>query len=135
MSANATSMVGNLVADPELRFTSTARPVANFRFAVNERIVIDGAWQDRTNFFNVVAWGDLAQNVAGSLSQGDRIMVNGRIQIREYTDGNSVKQYRTEVVADEVGAALRFHTISGIEKAVATKELVGAAAGPTEEPF
>ena len=134
MSANSTSMTGNLVADPELRFTSTGRPVANFRFACNERIVIDGVWQDRTNFFNTVVWGDLAQNVATSLGQGDRVMVTGRIQIREYTDGAGVKQYRTEIVADEVGAALRFHTVSGIEKAVGTN-LVGATAGPAEEPI
>lgn len=131
MSANTISVVGNLVADPELRFTTTGKPVTNARLAVNERILVNGQWTDRTNFFNVVAWNAMAENVACSATKGTRLMVSGRLQTREYQAEGGDKQYFTEIVATEIGVALRFHLVDSIEKAngastEATSDLVDA---------
>ena len=121
MSTNNVNLIGNLTEDPIIRFTSTGKPVTNMRLAVNERINVNGAWQDRTTFMNVVCWGDLASNVAYSLQKGMRVMASGRIQIREYQPDDAdptSKSYFTELVASEVGLSLKFHVALDVEKSV-----------------
>lgn len=133
MSSNTIHVCGNLVADPELRFTTTGKPVANGRIAVNERIQVNGQWTDRTNYFNVVAWNAQAENLAMSCVKGNRVMISGRLQTRDYVGADGTKQYFTEIVAQEVGVSLRWHSVDGIEKATSTDsdpELVDAAADP-----
>ena len=79
MSNNVT-LIGNLVEDPELRFTASGVAMARVRMAVNRRYRDrNNEWQEDTSFFNVVAWGDLAENTAASLTKGNRIVVTGRI--------------------------------------------------------
>ena len=75
---NHTTIVGNLVEDPELRFTNTGIPVANLRVAVTQRIQQDGEWRDGdTSFLKVNVWRGQAEHLADSLSKGDRVMVTG----------------------------------------------------------
>jgi hypothetical protein len=70
---------GNLVHDPELRFTNNSIAVANLRVAVTQRIQQDGEWRDGdTSFFKVNVWRGQAEHLADSLSKGDRVMVTGR---------------------------------------------------------
>ena len=124
MSANNVNMVGNLVDDPVLRYTNTkGKPVTNMRIAVNERIVVNGAWQDRTTFLNVVCWDGMAENAAATLRKGHRVQVQGRIQIREYTpvEDPTAKTYFTELIANEVGLSLKFHTADIVEKSTVTQ--------------
>ena len=106
-AANSITTVGNLVAEPELRFTTTGRPVCNFRIAVNEISFVNGERREKTSFFSYVAWNSLAENIAASLSKGMRVQVTGRLEIRKATVQGEDRFY-TEVIADEVGLALRW---------------------------
>ena len=75
-SDNQTVIVGNLVDDPELRFTNNGTPVSNLRVAVTQRVLEDGAWRDgQTSFFRVNAWRETATHLAESLHKGDRVVV------------------------------------------------------------
>jgi single-strand DNA-binding protein len=109
---NHTSIVGNLAADPELRFTNTGTPVANLRVAVTSRIQDrDGTWRDgETSFHKVNVWRDQAHNLTDSLGKGDRVMVTGRLRQRSWETPEGERRTATEIDADEVGASLKFHT-------------------------
>lgn len=133
---NTIHLIGNLVDDPTLRYTTTEKPVANCRIAVNEVSYIDGQRRERTNYFNVVAWNAMAENLAVSVTKGDRIMVAGRLQIREAEMSDGDKSYFTEVVASEVGVSVRWAAVGDLEKNERpTPATVGAAAGDAGEPF
>jgi len=108
---NYTSIVGNLVDDPELRFTGNGTAVANLRVAVTQRIQQDGTWRDgETSFFKVNVWRGQAENLADSLSKGDRVMVSGRLRQRSWETSEGEKRSVTELEADEVGASLKWAT-------------------------
>ena len=110
MSSNTVTLIGNLTRDPELRFTTGGRGIANFGLAVNRRYQQNGEWQEQTSFFNVVCWGDLGENVATTLTKGSRAIVTGRIEQRNYETQDGEKRSVFEVVADEVGPSLRWAT-------------------------
>jgi len=139
MSNNTVNLVGNLTGEPELRFTTGGQAVCNTRMAVNERFQRNGEWVERTTYMNVVAWGTLAENIAASLHKGDRIMASGRIQIREYAPSDDDKRYFTELVATEVGVALRWATVGDVIRPSKELATVGAPANDPvygdEEPF
>jgi single-strand DNA-binding protein len=108
---NHTTIVGNLVDDPELRFTNTGIPVANMRVAVTQRVQQDGQWRDGdTSFFKVNVWRGQAENLADSLGKGDRVMVTGRLRQRSWETPEGDKRSVTELEADEVGASLKWAT-------------------------
>src|SRR6266545_2263246 len=108
---NYTSIVGNLVDDPELRFTGNGTAVANLRVAVTQRLQQDGTWRDgETSFFKVNVWRGQAENLADSLSKGDRVMVSGRLRQRSWETPEGEKRSVTEIEADEVGASLKWAT-------------------------
>jgi single-strand DNA-binding protein len=110
-SDNYASIVGNLVEDPELRFTGNGTAVANLRVAVTQRIQQDGTWRDgETSFFKVNVWRGQAENLADSLSKGDRVMVSGRLRQRSWETAEGEKRSVTELEADEVGASLKWAT-------------------------
>jgi single stranded DNA-binding protein len=82
---NHTTIVGNLVDDPELRLTSNGIAVANLRVAVTQRIQQDGEWRDGdTSFLRVNVWRGQAEHLADSLAKGDRVMVTGRLRQRSW---------------------------------------------------
>ena len=106
---NHTTIVGNLVDDPELRFTNTGIAVANLRVAVTQRIQQDGEWRDgETSFFKVNVWRGQAEHLADSLSKGDRVMVTGRLRQRSWETPEGDKRSVVEVEADEVAPSLRW---------------------------
>jgi single-strand DNA-binding protein len=108
---NHTTIVGNLVDDPELRFTNTGIAVANLRVAVTQRIQQDGEWRDGdTSFLRVNVWRGQAEHLADSLAKGDRVMVTGRLRQRSWEIPEGEKRSVTEIEADEVGASLKFAT-------------------------
>jgi single-strand DNA-binding protein len=110
-SDNHTTIVGNLVDDPELRFTNNGTAVANLRVAVTQRIQQDGQWRDgETSFFRVNVWRGQAEHLADSLGKGDRVMVTGRLRQRSWETAEGDKRSVTELEADEVGASLKFAT-------------------------
>ena len=82
---NHTTIVGSLVDDPELRFTSNGIAVANLRVAVTQRIQQNGEWRNgETSFLKVNVWRGQAEHLAESLSKGDRVMVTGRLRQRSW---------------------------------------------------
>jgi single-strand DNA-binding protein len=108
---NHTTIVGNLVEDPEVRLTNTGIAVTNLRVAVTQRIQQDGQWRDgETSFLKVNVWRGQAENLADSLSKGDRVMVTGRLRQRSWETPEGDKRSVTELEADEVGASLKWAT-------------------------
>src|SRR5829696_3971789 len=108
---NHTTIVGNLVEDPEVRFTQNGIAVTNLRVAVTQRIQQDGEWRDGdTCFFKVNVWRGQAEHLAESLGKGDRVMVTGRLRQRSWETPEGEKRSVTELEADEVGASLKWAT-------------------------
>ena len=110
-SDNFTVQIGNLTDDPELRFTNTGTPVANFSLAVNTRVRDGDTWRDGdTHFFKVNVWRDQAENVAESLRKGNRAVVVGRLKTRSWETPEGERRSVVEVQAEEVGPSLRWAT-------------------------
>ena len=110
-SDNQTVIVGNLVDDPELRFTNNGTPVANLRVAVTQRVLEGGAWRDgQTSFFRINAWRETASHLADSLHKGDRVVVLGRLRQRSWETPERERRSVAEIEADEVAASLRWAT-------------------------
>jgi single-strand DNA-binding protein len=110
MADNTVTLVGNVTRDPELRYTSGGRGVASFGLAVNRRYQVNNEWQEQTSFFDVVAWAQLGENAAASLSKGARVIVNGRLEQRSWETQDGEKRSKIEIVADEIGPSLRWAT-------------------------
>lgn len=105
---NTITVGGNITRDPELRYTTSGRGVASFGMAVNRRYQKDNEWVEEVTFVNIVAWGDMGEHAAASLSKGDRIIVSGRLEVRAYDDKEGVKRTVTEIVADDLGPSLKW---------------------------
>jgi len=111
-NGNSVTLVGNLTRDPELRYTATGQATASFGLAVNRRWQNrqTNEWEERTSFFNVVCWREMADNVTESLAKGSRAVVTGRLEQRSWETENGERRSVIEVVADEVGPSLRWAT-------------------------
>jgi single-strand DNA-binding protein len=102
------TIIGNLVADPELRFTSSGQPVASFRVASTPRINVNGEWKDGDALFMTCnVWRQAAENVAESLQRGMRVILSGRLKQRSYETKEGEKRTVYEVEVDEIGPSLR----------------------------
>jgi single-strand DNA-binding protein len=101
-SVNKVILVGNLGADPELKYTPSSRPLCNLRIATTE-VYKDksGQRQEKTEWHRVTVWGDQAENCNKYLSKGRSVYIEGRLQTRSY-DKDGQKHYATDVVADRV---------------------------------
>ena len=99
------TITGNLTADPELRFTPQGKPCASLQIAVNKRVKQpDGSWGDGpTSYYRCTAWGQLAEHVTGSLTKGARVIVQGRLEIREYETRDGQRRTAAEVQVDDIG--------------------------------
>lgn len=107
------TLVGNLVDDPELRFTPSGAAVANFRVASTPRTFDrqSGEWKDgESMFLTCTVWRQYAENVAESLQKGMRVIVQGRLKQRSYETQQGEKRTVFEIDVDEVGPALRSAT-------------------------
>jgi single-strand DNA-binding protein len=104
------TIAGNLVDDPELRFTPAGQPVARFRVASTPRFLDKGTneWKDGDSLFLTCnVWRQAAENVAESLTRGMRVIVSGRLRQRSYETKEGEKRTVYEVEVDEVGPSLR----------------------------
>ncbi len=102
-SVNKVILIGNLGADPELRYTPGGQAVASLRLATTERFKNrDGEQQERTDWHNVVCWGRLAEIANEYLKKGRPVYIEGRIQYRSYDDKDGIKRYRTDIVAQNM---------------------------------
>ena len=101
-SVNKVILVGNLGADPELKYTPSNRALCNLRIATTEVYKDKGGQrQEKTEWHRVTVWGDSAQNCSKYLAKGRSVYVEGRLQTRSY-DKDGQKHYATDVVADRV---------------------------------
>lgn len=100
---NRATLIGNLGADPEVRYTPTGVAVANFRVATNEFSTDkDGKKQEHTEWHRVVVRGKLAELCGKHLAKGRQVYVEGRLQTREWEGKDKVKHHTTEVLASSV---------------------------------
>jgi single-strand DNA-binding protein len=106
----AITIAGNLVDDPELRFTPAGQPVAKFRVASTPRYLDKNTneWKDGDSLFLTCnVWRQAAENVAESLTRGMRVIVSGRLRQRSYETKEGEKRTVYEIEADDVGPSLR----------------------------
>lgn len=109
MNSTPITIAGNLTGEPELRFTPGGKASVRMRMAVNSRYQdITGAWvEGATSWHSVVAWGPFAEYIANSLTKGERVVVHGRLEQREYATEAGERRTAWEITADEVGLSLR----------------------------
>jgi single-strand DNA-binding protein len=146
MSNNVT-LIGNLVEDPELRFTPSGVPMARLRLAVNRRWRDNnGDWQEDTSFFGGTVWREQAESVAESLQKGARVIVTGRLEQRSWETPDGDKRSVVEIAIDEVGPSLRWATATVTRTSRGGGDFGGSSApppgpvarddyGPDEAPF
>ncbi|HVB27381.1 MAG TPA: single-stranded DNA-binding protein [Mycobacteriales bacterium] len=112
------TLVGNLTRDPELRFSAKGTPWASCGLAVNRRTrQDDGTYVDHPpEFFELVCFGDTASHVAESIGKGDRVIACGKVEEDTWTAKDGTERVAVKIVADEVGASLRFASV-GVSRA------------------
>ena len=109
------TVVGNLTADPELRYTQNGLAVANFTIASTPRTYDRQAneWKDgEALFLRASCWREFAEHVAGSLTKGTRVIASGRLKQRSYETKEGEKRTTIELEVDEIGPSLRYATAS-----------------------
>ena len=130
MSDNTITVIGNITRDPEIRFTPGGRAQASFGLAVNRRYQHNGKWQDHTNYFNIVAWGSLAENLSATFpTKGARVVVTGRLEHRSWDTDAGEKRHTFEIIAEDIGASLRW-AIAEVTRTPRTND-----SGAEEEAF
>ncbi len=103
MSLNKAMIIGNLGRDPEMRYTPSGQAVTQFTVAVNRNYKgQNGEWQEETEWFRVVVWGQQAERAAEYLRKGNKVYIEGRLQTRQWEDKDGQKRYTTELVANQV---------------------------------
>jgi single-strand DNA-binding protein len=100
---NKVQIIGHLGRDPEMRYTPSGRPVTTFTVAVSRSWnTVDGERHNETEWFNIVAWGNLAEICKQYLNKGQQVYIEGRLQTRRWDDKEGAKHTSVEVVANEM---------------------------------
>ena len=100
---NKVLIIRTLGRDPEMRYTPSGSPVTSFNVAVGRTWTgADGERREETEWFNIVAWGNLAEICKTHLSKNQQVYVEGRLQTRSWEDETGKKHFRTELVANEM---------------------------------
>jgi single-strand DNA-binding protein len=109
---NSITIAGNITRDPELRFLNSGQATVKLSVAVNRRWQNrqTNEWEERVSYFEVVAYGPMAENVANSLTKGSRVLVSGRLEQRSWETPEGDKRSVVEINADEIAPSLRFAT-------------------------
>ena len=134
------TIVGNLTADPELRFTPSGAAVANFTVASTPRTFDRQAneWKDgETLFMRCSIWRDAAENIAESLHRGTRVIVTGRLKSRSYETKEGEKRTVIELDVDEVGPSLRYASakVTKAERGGSGGGFGGGQGGSQQDPW
>ncbi|BCL23015.1 single-stranded DNA-binding protein [Streptomyces tuirus] len=109
------TIIGNLTAEPELKFTDSGQALAKFTVASTPRTFDkdSGQWKDGTStFFRCAAWRSLAEHVAESLTKGSRVVLSGRIRQHNWQTEQGENRSMLAVEVDDIGASLRFTTVA-----------------------
>lgn len=100
---NKIMLIGNLGKDPEMNYTPNGVAVTKFSLAVNRRTTAaNGERQEETEWFNVVAWRQLAETCNNSLRKGSKVFIKGRLSVRKYTDKTGIERTSVEVAATDM---------------------------------
>ena len=101
---NKVIIIGNLGADPEIKYTQSNVPVANFRVATTEswKDRNSGEWQEKTEWHRIVAWRHLAERAERFLRKGKQVYIEGRIETRTWDDQSGQKHWMTEIIAQQL---------------------------------
>ena len=129
------TVVGNLTADPELRYTQGGLAVANFTIASTPRTFDRQAndWKDGDPLFlRASCWREFAEHVAGSLTKGSRVIATGRLKQRSYETKEGEKRTSIELEVDEIGPSLRYATAQ-VTRAASSREGGGGARGGSQQ--
>ncbi|MDQ0614671.1 single-strand DNA-binding protein [Microbacterium sp. W4I4] len=129
------TVVGNLTADPELRYTQNGLPVANFTIASTPRTFDRQAneWKDGDALFlRASVWREFAEHVAGSLTKGMRVIAQGRLRQRSYQDREGNQRTSIELEVDEIGPSLRYATAQ-VTRAASTGGAGGGQSRPQQQ--
>jgi single-strand DNA-binding protein len=124
------TVVGNLTADPELRYTQNGVAVANFTIASTPRLYDkqSGEWKDgEALFMRASVWREFAEHVASSLTKGSRVVATGRLRQRSYETKEGEKRTSIELEVDEIGPSLRYAT-AAIQRQASTGGKAGIPA-------
>lgn len=146
---NSVTIVGNLVEDPELRFTQSGVAMAKIRVAVNRRWRDQqNEWQEETSFFGGTLWREAAEHASESLTKGMRVIVTGSLEQRSWETQEGEKRSVVEIRIDELGPSLRWAS-ANVTKAARSGDFGGGPSdgglpaapvarqdfGPDEAPF
>ena len=103
-SLNKVMLIGNAGRDAELRYMASGTPQCQFSLAVNNRRrnQTTNEWEEQTEWFNIIIWGDTAERVSQYITKGKPVFIEGRLQTRSWDGDDGVKHYRTEVIAQTV---------------------------------
>ena len=101
---NKAIIIGNLGRDPEIKYTQSNVPVANFSVATTEswKDKTSGEWQEKTEWHRIVAWRHLAERAERYLKKGKQVYIEGRIETRKWTGQDGQDRYTTEIVANQL---------------------------------
>jgi single-strand DNA-binding protein len=129
------TVIGNLTADPELRFTPSGAGVANFTVASTPRTFTNGEWKDGDPLFlRCNIWRQAAENVSESLRRGDRVIVVGRLKQRSFETREGEKRTVVELDVDEIGPSMRWATAK-VNKASRSGESGGWSERAADDPW
>jgi single-strand DNA-binding protein len=135
---NKVQIIGHLGKEPEMRYTPSGKPVTTFTVAVSRSWnTVDGERHNETEWFNVVAWGNLAEICKQYLTKGQQVYIEGRLQTRRWEDKEGGKHNSVEVVANEMMmlGERREHNSQGHPAADATSEENNMETNEDEFPF
>lgn len=134
MAGNSVTLIGNLVEDPELRFTPSGIAMAKIRLAVNRRWRDQqDQWQEETSFFGGTLWREAAENAAESLQKGMRVIVSGSLEQRSWETQEGEKRSIVEIRIEELGPSLRWATAS-VTKTARSDNFGGGGGEPAKVP-
>ena len=134
------TVVGNLTADPELRYTQSGLAVANFTIASTPRTFdrASNEWKDgEALFLRASCWREFAEHVAGSLTKGSRVIATGKLKSRSYETREGEKRTSMELEVDEIGPSLRYATAAVTRAAGGERggQGGGGGRGQVDEPW
>jgi single-strand DNA-binding protein len=129
------TIIGNLVADPELRFTPSGAAVATFAIAESGRVKENGEWKDGpATFWRCEIWSDAAENLAESLKRGMRVIAVGKTHQRNYETKAGESRTVTEVKVSEIGPSLKW-AMARPEKALRSTKPAAAGRPVEDDPW
>lgn len=98
---NHVQLIGNLGQDVELKEFESGKKIASFSIAINEYFTSNGQRTEKTEWHNIVGWGNIAEKMTDTLGKGDQVLIQGSLSNRRYEDNSGTTRYITEIIAGD----------------------------------